>query len=90
MVAIRILPGGGRRIKAVNEEVRDLFAAGADVVQLDEPYMQARYKKAEEYGIEVLDRAAINVADAMQFTPARNQDQPVKVWVELPMVFKTK
>ena len=27
---------------AVNEEIRDLFAAGADVVQIDEPYMQAR------------------------------------------------
>jgi 5-methyltetrahydropteroyltriglutamate--homocysteine methyltransferase len=46
---------------AVNEEIRDLFAAGADVVQLDEPYMQARYKKAEEYGIEVLDRAVVGV-----------------------------
>ncbi len=46
---------------AVNEEIRDLFAAGADVVQLDEPYMQARYKKAEEYGIEVLDRAVDGV-----------------------------
>jgi 5-methyltetrahydropteroyltriglutamate--homocysteine methyltransferase len=42
---------------AVNEELRDLFAAGADVVQLDEPYMQARFKKAEEYGVEVLNRA---------------------------------
>src|SRR5712672_2669530 len=30
---------------AVNEEIRDLFAAGADVVQLDEPYMQARPEK---------------------------------------------
>ncbi|MEP7248102.1 MAG: 5-methyltetrahydropteroyltriglutamate--homocysteine methyltransferase [Gammaproteobacteria bacterium] len=42
---------------ALNEEIKDLFAAGADVVQLDEPYMQARAAKAEEYGIEVLDRA---------------------------------
>ncbi len=46
---------------AVNEEVKDLFAAGADVVQLDEPYMQARYQKAEEYGVEVLDRAVEGV-----------------------------
>lgn len=46
---------------AVNEEIRDLFAAGVDVVQLDEPYMQARYQKAEEYGIEVLDRAVDGV-----------------------------
>src|SRR5687768_9095751 len=34
---------------AVNEEIRDLFAAGADVVQVDEPYMQARPEKAREY-----------------------------------------
>lgn len=42
---------------AVNEEIRDLFAAGADVVQLDEPYMQARPAKAREYGLAALDRA---------------------------------
>jgi 5-methyltetrahydropteroyltriglutamate--homocysteine methyltransferase len=42
---------------AVNEEVADLFAAGADIVQLDEPYMQARPDAAREYGVEVLERA---------------------------------
>jgi 5-methyltetrahydropteroyltriglutamate--homocysteine methyltransferase len=42
---------------AVNAEIRDLFAAGADVVQLDEPYMQARPEKAREYGVEALNRA---------------------------------
>jgi 5-methyltetrahydropteroyltriglutamate--homocysteine methyltransferase len=42
---------------AVNEEIRDLFAAGADVVQLDEPYMQARPDKAREYGLAALERA---------------------------------
>ena len=42
---------------AVNEEVRDLFEAGADVVQLDEPYMQARPEKAREYGLAALNRA---------------------------------
>ena len=42
---------------AVNEEVRDLFEAGADVVQLDEPYMQARPGKAREYGLAALNRA---------------------------------
>ena len=39
---------------AVNEEIRDLFAAGADVVQVDEPYMQARPGKAREYGLAAL------------------------------------
>jgi len=42
---------------AVNAEIRDLFAAGADVVQIDEPYMQARPAKAEEYGLKALNLA---------------------------------
>ena len=42
---------------AVNEEVKDLIAAGADVVQLDEPYMQARPEKAREHGVAALERA---------------------------------
>ncbi len=42
---------------AVNAEVRDLFAAGADIVQIDEPYMQARPEKAREYGLKALNRA---------------------------------
>lgn len=42
---------------AVNAEIRDLFAAGADVVQLDEPWMEARAENAKDYGVEVLDRA---------------------------------
>src|SRR5947207_4205950 len=36
---------------AVNAEVKDLFAAGADVVQIDEPYMQARPEKARLFGL---------------------------------------
>jgi 5-methyltetrahydropteroyltriglutamate--homocysteine methyltransferase len=43
--------------EAVNEEVRDLFAAGADLVQLDEPYLQARPDEARKYGVPVLNRA---------------------------------
>ena len=42
---------------AVKAEVADLFEAGADVIQLDEPYMQARPQEAERYGIEVLNAA---------------------------------
>src|SRR5215471_19265952 len=42
---------------AVNAEMRDLFAAGADVVQIDEPYMQARPEKARQYGLKALNRA---------------------------------
>ena len=43
--------------EAVNEEVRDLEAAGADVVQIDEPYLQARAEKARAYGVRAIDRA---------------------------------
>ncbi len=42
---------------ALNEEIKDLFAHGADVVQVDEPYMQARPEKARQYGIQALNRA---------------------------------
>ena len=42
---------------AVNDEIKDLFAAGADVVQVDEPYMQARPEKARQYGAKALERA---------------------------------
>ena len=42
---------------AVNEEIKDLFKAGADIVQVDEPYMQARPEKARQYGLKALNRA---------------------------------
>ena len=55
--------GGSRELaamdyaEAVNEEIRDLFAAGADIVQIDEPYMQARPEEARAYGLRALNRA---------------------------------
>jgi 5-methyltetrahydropteroyltriglutamate--homocysteine methyltransferase len=42
---------------AVNEEVRELKAAGADVVQLDEPWLQARADRAARYGVKTINRA---------------------------------
>jgi 5-methyltetrahydropteroyltriglutamate--homocysteine methyltransferase len=47
---------------AVNEEARDLKAAGADVIQLDEPYLQARPEKAMRYGVKAIDRALQGVS----------------------------
>jgi len=41
----------------VNEEAKDLKAAGADVIQLDEPYLQARPEKAKLYGVKAINRA---------------------------------
>jgi 5-methyltetrahydropteroyltriglutamate--homocysteine methyltransferase len=46
---------------AVNEEIKDSFAAGADVVQVDEPYLQARPAKAKQYGVQVLNHALSGV-----------------------------
>lgn len=46
---------------AVNAEIRDLFAAGADIVQIDEPYLQARPEKARAYGAAAIDRALRDV-----------------------------
>jgi 5-methyltetrahydropteroyltriglutamate--homocysteine methyltransferase len=43
--------------EAVNGELRDLKAAGADVVQIDEPYLQARPEPAREYAVEAINRA---------------------------------
>src|SRR5579863_5466969 len=60
--------GGSRELAAldyaaaVNAEIRDLFAAGADIVQIDEPYMQARPDKAAEIGVRALNRALEGVA----------------------------
>jgi 5-methyltetrahydropteroyltriglutamate--homocysteine methyltransferase len=42
---------------AVNLEIKDLFAAGADIVQIDEPYMQARPEKARQFGLKAVQRA---------------------------------
>ncbi|WP_108660021.1 uroporphyrinogen decarboxylase family protein [Acuticoccus kandeliae] len=43
--------------RAVREEMADLFAAGADIVQLDEPWLQAKPELAEEYGLDALNAA---------------------------------
>ena len=55
---------------AVNEEIRDLFAAGADIVQIDEPYMQARPDKAREFGLVALARAIDGVTGTSPCTSA--------------------
>jgi 5-methyltetrahydropteroyltriglutamate--homocysteine methyltransferase len=42
---------------AVNEEITDLKKAGADVIQLDEPWLQARAERAARYGVKAINRA---------------------------------
>jgi 5-methyltetrahydropteroyltriglutamate--homocysteine methyltransferase len=51
--------------EAVNAEIKDLFAAGADVVQIDEPWMQQHPDKARQYGLKVLDRALDGVTGSV-------------------------
>jgi 5-methyltetrahydropteroyltriglutamate--homocysteine methyltransferase len=46
---------------ALNEEIKDLFAAGADVVQLDEPFLQAYPDKARRFGVAAINRAVEGV-----------------------------
>jgi 5-methyltetrahydropteroyltriglutamate--homocysteine methyltransferase len=60
--------GGSRELAAMdyaaalNAEIRDLFNAGADIVQIDEPYMQARPEEARAFGLAALNRALENVS----------------------------
>jgi len=49
---------------AVNQEIKDLFAAGANIVQLDEPWMEAHAEKAREFGLTALRRALDGVVGA--------------------------
>ncbi len=42
---------------AINDEIADLSAAGADIVQIDEPYLQARPEAARRYGVAAVNRA---------------------------------
>ena len=48
--------------EAVNAEIKDLFAAGVNVVQLDEPYLQARPEKAQDYAVKAINHALEGVA----------------------------
>ena len=54
---------------AVNEEVRDLKAAGADVIQLDEPWLQARAERAARYGVKAINRALQGIDGATVVPP---------------------
>jgi len=47
---------------ALNAEIKDLFKAGADIVQVDEPWMQQHPEKARRYGVKALNRALEGVS----------------------------
>ncbi len=48
--------------KVLNEEIHDLKKAGADVIQIDEPYLQAHPGEAERYGVQAIDQALDGIA----------------------------
>jgi 5-methyltetrahydropteroyltriglutamate--homocysteine methyltransferase len=43
--------------RAVNEEAHDLVSAGADVIQLDEPWLRNDPDEAKRYAVKVINRA---------------------------------
>ena len=43
--------------EAINEEIHELFAAGADIVQLDEPWLESRLEQAKAYAVRAINRA---------------------------------
>jgi TonB family protein len=57
---------------------------------IDEQGVVRRTRLAAGSGYDALDQAAMQVAAAMQFRPARNRDQPVPVWIALPVTFGTE
>jgi protein TonB len=57
---------------------------------IDEAGTVIKTQVKEGSGHEALDQAALKVADIMKFSPALNRDQKVKVWIQLPIVFKTQ
>ena len=64
---------------AVNEELRDVAAAGADIVQIDEPYLQARAEAAREYALEAIARAleGIDARDRAAHLLRLRRDRPL-------------
>ena len=72
---------------AVNEEIKDLFAAGADVVQIDEPYMQAQPDKARRFGINVLNRALAGVSGVTAIHLCFGYALTMKTKPRMPTIF---
>ena len=72
--------------------LRDAGIGGTTLVWIlvDEGGQSVKAQVKESSGHDALDQAAIKVADVMQFSPALNRDQKVKVWIQLPIVFKTQ
>lgn len=57
---------------------------------IDDTGKVAKVQLNETSGHPALDQAALKVAKMMEFTPAKNKDKPVNVWVSIPIVFQTQ
>ena len=57
---------------------------------LDETGKIQRLLVNEGSGHQELDDAALRVATSIRFTPAMNRDEPVPVWISLPITFTTR
>ena len=70
--------------------LRDAGVGGTALVWffIDETGRVRRYQIKESSGHASLDEAALKVADVMRFSPALNRDEPVSVWVALPIGFR--
>ena len=63
---------------SLNEEIRDLKNAGADVIQIDEPYLQAHPDEAEQYGVSAIDQALDGIEDGPIMGNAGKVFKPAK------------
>jgi protein TonB len=70
--------------------LRDAGIGGAPVVwiHIAESGVVDEARVHQSSGFEALDRAAINVALAMVFTPAMNGDAVTDAWVQIPVRFQ--
>lgn len=57
---------------------------------IDEEGKVRKYEIKQSSGRKELDRAAIDVIDAMEFSPAKRRDRPIAVWVALPITFRVE
>jgi len=87
---------GAEVMRALEREypplLRDAGIGGTTVVWffIDETGVVQGQEVQTSSGHEALDQAALRVAPVFRFTPALNQDQPVPVWVQLPITFTTR
>jgi protein TonB len=59
-------------------------------VRIDETGKIVKSQIKEGSGHDAFDRAALKVAEVMQFTPALNRDQKVSVWIQVPIMFRAQ